>query len=92
VSPAHPRNRGLALLRAVNIECGTDSLLPGSSRACRFAIFGMDKDMFLTNHAEEIAASGLDPGGLFETHDEDDNDRLSKIEYTAALKKFQTEL
>lgn len=58
----------------------------------QYAVFGMQKELFLKMHGDEITAAGLVVADLFDEHDEDDNDRLTREEYDAAIKKFKKEL
>ena len=61
-----------------------------ADRFKKYAIFGMGSDLFFELHKAEIEAAGHEPGDLFSLHDEDSNERLSKEEYLAVLKKFRS--
>lgn len=58
----------------------------------KYAIFGMGKDLWLKLHQDEVEAAGLLPEDLFNTHDADANERLTREEYDAAVGAFRGEL
>jgi hypothetical protein len=58
----------------------------------RYAIFGMGQDLWIEMHKDEMEAAGHSPEDLFDLHDADSNERLSRDEYAAAVQAFRGEL
>ena len=56
-----------------------------------WAVFGMSRDQFKTRHSND-GHSDEALGSAFEKHDEDNNDKLFKAEYLAALAHLKSEV
>ena len=53
---------------------------------------GMTEELWIDLHGEELAAAGHTAAELFGKHDENEDERLGRDEYEAALKSFRGEL
>ena len=61
-------------------------------RLCVLCCAGMTEELWIDLHGEELAAAGHTAAELFGKHDENDDERLGRDEYGAALKSFRGEL
>ena len=61
-------------------------------RLCVLCCAGMTEELWIDLHGEELAAAGHTAAELFGKHDENDDERLGRDEYEAALKSFRGEL